>query len=150
MNVEGLKKLNDAMTAKYDKFEKLNDATINLYNKVYIEKYMGTATVNLLTDSKEESVEHNYPIWLNLVKHGVMLDPDLVGSLKSNYFDILSNLAVKAYGIDTDNINATFFQNRDQQSLRISLAEFFYKQVNIFTLILVFNPTLQMSQFLVN
>ena len=115
MNIEGLKKLNDAMTAKYDKFEKLNDATINLYNKVYIEKYMGTATVNLLTDSKEESVEHNYPIWLNLVKHGIMLDPDLVGNLKSNYFDILSNLAVKAYGIDTDNINATFFQNRDQQ-----------------------------------
>lgn len=115
MNIEGLKKLNDAMTAKYDKFEKLNDATINLYNKVYIEKYMGTAVVDLLTDSKEESVEHNYPIWLNLIKHGVMLDPDLVDSLKSNYFDILSNLAVKAYGIDTDNINATFFQNRYEQ-----------------------------------
>lgn len=119
MNIEGLKKLNDAMTAKYDKFEKLNDATINLYNKVYIEKYTGieaaTTTGNLLTDSKEESIEHNYPIWLNLIKHGVMLDPDLVGNLKSNYFDILSNLAVKAYGIDTDNINATFFQSRDQQ-----------------------------------
>ena len=114
MNIEGLKKLNDAMIAKYNKFEELNDATINLYNKVYIGKYMGTV-VDLLTNSKEESVEHNYPIWLNLVKHGVMLDPDLVGSLKSNYFYILSNLAVKAYGIDTDNINVTFFQNRDQQ-----------------------------------
>lgn len=115
MNVEGLKKLNDAITAKYDKFEKLNDATINLYNKVYIEKYMGTAVVDLLTDSKEESIEHNYPIWLNLVKHGVMLDPDLVGSLKNNYFDILNDIAIKAYGIDANNINATFFQNRDQQ-----------------------------------
>ena len=132
MNIEGLKKLNNTMTAKYDKFEKLNDATINLYNKVYIEKYRRTATVNPLTDSKEESVEHNYPIWLNLVKHGVMLDPDLVGSLKSNYFDILSNLAVKAYGIDTDNINATFFQNRYEQ-----------KNTNLFSRVL-----LQASEYL--
>lgn len=115
MNIEDFNKLTDIVTAKHDSFKKLNDATINLYNKVYIEKTIGTSTVNLLTDSKEENVEHNYPIWLNLVKHGVMLDPLLVGSLNNNHFGILSNLAVKSYGIDTDNINATFFQNRDQQ-----------------------------------